>query len=336
MTATVFVTGAAGFIGSRVVHQLRERGDEVFAVVRDPASATDLRATGARLVQGDLSSDAAVRSAMAGADAVINLAGSYKVGIPASERPAMYEANVTVTERVLDAAIALGIPRIVAISTVNAFGNTHGQVVDETYRRDLREGFVSYYDQTKYLAKAAAEARIAAGAPIVIIQPGTVYGRHDHSAIGAQLKAAFDGKVRYIALGEFGISPPYVDDLTTGILAALDGGRIGEAYVMAGENIRLRDAMRIAAEAGGRRLPRLTVPTRVLRLGARLAPNGGAALGLPPNLREILSAAADVTLWASSAKAAGELGYVTRDLATGARDAFGPTAAADPRPSGSS
>jgi hypothetical protein len=73
-------------------------------------------------------------------------------------------------------------------------------------------------------------------------------------------------------------------------------------------------------------------------LGARLAPSGGAALGLPPNLREILSAGADVTLWASSAKAATELGYATRDLTTGARDAFGPASAvtAAPRPSGSS
>ena len=334
MTSRIFVTGAAGFIGSRVVRQLRERGDEVVAVVRDPTSATDLTTTGARLVRGDLSSDAAVRSAMTGSDAVIHLAGIYRVGIPASERPAMFEANVTVTERVLDAAIALAIPRIVAISTINTFGNTRGQVVDETYRRDPRDGFVSYYDETKYLAQAATEARIATGAPIVIVQPGTVYGRHDHSAIGAQLKAAFDGTAPYMALGELGISPNYVDDLAAGILAATDRGRIGEAYVMAGPNIRLRDGMRIAAEAAGRRLPRLTVPTTVLRFGARLAPSAGHALGLPPNLREILSAAADVTLWASSAKAATELGYATRDLATGVRDAFGPVAA--PPPSGSS
>jgi dihydroflavonol-4-reductase len=330
MNRTVFVTGAAGFIGSRLVRQLRLRGDDVVAIVRDPSSATELQATGARLVQGDLGSDAAIRSAMTGSDAVIHLAGSYRVGIPSSERPPMYEANVTSTERVLDAAIALAIPRIVAISTVNTFGNTHGRVVDETYHRDLDEGFVSYYDETKYLAQAAAEARIAAGAPIVIVQPGTVYGRHDHSAIGAQLKAAFDGTARYMALGDLGISPNYVDDLATGILAAADRGRIGEAYVMAGPNIRLRDGMRIAADAAGRRLPRLTVPTSVLRLGARLAPSAGGALGLPPNLREILSAAADVTLWASSAKAAAELGYATRDLATGARDAFGPLAAPPP------
>ena len=105
----------------------------------------------------------------------------------------MYEANVGATQRVLDAAIAAGVPRIVYISTVNVFGNTHGRIVDETYRRDLAEGFLSYYDETKYLAHVAAEARIEAGAPIVIVQPGTVYGAGDHSGIGAQLKAAYDG-----------------------------------------------------------------------------------------------------------------------------------------------
>jgi nucleoside-diphosphate-sugar epimerase len=324
MTRTVFVTGAAGFIGSRVVTQLRERGDEVVAMVRDPASATDLGEAGAQVVEGDLGSDDVIRAAMGGADAVIHLAGSYRVGIPASERPHMYDANVTVTQRVLDVAIALAIPRIVAISTVNAFGNTHGRVADETYRRDLGEGFLSYYDETKYLAYVATEARAEAGAPIVTVQPGTVYGRKDHSGIGAQLKAAFDGKAPYVAFGELGISPTYVDDLAAGIIAALDRGRIGEAYVMSGQNMAMRDAMRIAAKAGGHKPPRLSIPTTVLRIGARLAPSAGAAFGLPPDLREIVRSAAGVTFWASSTKAATELGYATRDLATGAVDAYGP------------
>lgn len=336
MTRTVFVTGASGFIGLRVARQLRERGDDVVAVVRDPGSATELQATGARLVRGDLGSEAGIRSAMTGSDAVIHLAGSYRVGIPASERPAMYEANVAATQRVLDAAIAARVPRIVAISTVNAFGNTHGQVVDETYQRDPGEGFLSYYDETKYLAHVATEARAAAGAPIVTVQPGTVYGRNDHSAIGAQLKAAFDGNAPYIAFGETGISPTYVDDLATGIIAALERGRIGEGYVMAGENLALRQAMRISAAAAGRKPPRLSIPTAVLRIGARLAPHAGGAFGIPPDLREIVRSAAGVTFWATSAKAARELGYATRDLATGARDAFGPTSAATSPSSGSS
>ena len=260
---------------------------------------------------------------MTGADGVIHIAGAYRVGIPASERPAMYEANVDVTQRVLDAAIAAGVPRIVYVSTVNIFGNTHGRIPDETYHRDLAEGFVSYYDETKYLAHVAAVARIEAGAPIVIVQPGAVYGANDHSGIGAQLKAAYDGTARFIAFASTGVSLAHVDDVAGGIVAALDRGRLGEAYILSGTNLRLGEAMRISARAAGRRPPRLSIPSVVLRIGSRLAPNGGAAMGAPPNLREIVSASDGVTYWGSNAKAVAELGFAPRNLEVGARDAFG-------------
>jgi hypothetical protein len=105
-------------------------------------------------------------------------------------------------------------------------------------------------------------------------------------------------------------------------VAALDRGRIGEAYVLAGENTRLGDAMAVAARLGGQRLPRLTMPTAVLRVGS-LAPEPLArAAGLPDDLGEVLRSALGVTFWASSAKAAAELGYTPRDLASGLRAAF--------------
>jgi dihydroflavonol-4-reductase len=323
MAATVFVSGATGFIGRRVVATLRERGDDVVAVVRDPAAATQLSDLGARLVPGDLGTEAGIRDAMSGSDAVIHVAGSYRIGIPASERPAMYEANVALTERVLDAAIGLGIPRIVHISSVNVFGNTHGLIADETYRRDPADGFLSYYDETKYTAHLRAETRIAAGAPIVIVQPGTVYGTKDHSGVGAELKAAYHGTAAFVAFGSMGISPTHVDDIAAGIVAALDRGRLGEAYILTAANLRLREAMAVSARAAGRRLTRISVPTPILRLGSRLAPNAGASFGLDPNLREIVRACDGVTYWGSSAKAAAELGFAPRPLDVGAVDAFG-------------
>ena len=249
---------------------------------------------------------------MDGSDAAIHLAGSYRVGITAAERPQMYEANVAVAGRVLDAAIVAGISQMVDISTVNVFGNTHGRIVDETYVRDLDEGFLSHYDETKYKAHVAVEARISAGAPIVIILLGMVYGQGDHSAIGAQLKAAYDGTARYIAFGNMGISPTHVDDVATGIVEALDRGRLGEAYLLIGGNLRLDEAMGVAARAAGRRLPRVRIPTAMLRLGSRIAPEAGGLFGLPPNLKEIVSASDGVTYWASHAKATAELGYAPR------------------------
>ncbi len=321
----VVVTGGAGFIGRSVIRRLVARGDDVIAIVRDPSRVRDL--PGVALVAGDLSSIAQLRGQVAGADAVIHLAGIYRVGIPVNERPAMLDANLGATERVIDAAAAAGVGRIVYASTVNAFGNTRARIVDETYRRDVGAGFVSYYDETKYLAHEAATERIRAGAPVVIVQPGTVYGPKDHSAIGIQLEQAFRGTLAYRAVDDLGVTPVHVDDLAAGIVAALDRGRIGEAYVMAGPPIRQREALETAARAGGHGLPRLRIPPRVMHvlapLASRLPPSISARLGLPPNMAEVVSATDGVTYWASSAKAERELGFVTRPLDAGVRDAFG-------------
>jgi dihydroflavonol-4-reductase len=235
----------------------------------------------------------------------------------------MYEANVAATRRVLDAAIEAQIPRIVHVSTVGAFGNTHGKVVNETYRRDPADGYLSYYDETKYLAHVAAESRITAGAPLIIVQPGAAYGPDDHSAIGAQLKAAFGGSARVVMFGDMGISPVHVADLAGGILASLDRGRSGETYVLSGANLTLRDAMGIAARAGGRRPPRISIPSALVRLAV---PMGRLAVRLGTlriDVAEAVRAADGVTYWASHAKATAELGYAPRPLRQGVVDAFG-------------
>ncbi len=173
----VFLTGGAGFIGGRVAARLLARGDAVIAAVRDSRKATALANAGAELVRSELSDAAALRAQMSGCDAVIHSAAIYRVGIAASERGAMWEANVGVAERVLDAAIAAGVPRTVYVSTVNVLGSTDGRIVSEGHRRDLRRGFLSYYDETKYRAHEAAERRIEAGAPVAIAMPGERTGR---------------------------------------------------------------------------------------------------------------------------------------------------------------
>jgi nucleoside-diphosphate-sugar epimerase len=319
----VVVTGAAGFIGRSIVRQLAARGDHVVALVRDPATATHVAAPTVELATSDLTDVAALTELARGADGLIHAAGSYRVGIAVSERPAMLDANLGTTERVLDAAIAARVPRIVCLSTINAYGNTHGRIVDETYRRDPNEGYGSYYDETKWLAQLAAEERIAAGAPVMIVQPGVTYGPGDHSSVGQQLLQAYLGTAAFIALGSLGISPVHVDDLAAGIIAALDRGSPGRTYVLGGPNVRLKEAMGIAARAAGHGPPRLNVPTWFLRIGARLGPNLGGMFGLSPNLREIMKSSDGVTFWASSARAAAELGYRPRDLAAGFADAFG-------------
>jgi dihydroflavonol-4-reductase len=320
----VFVTGAGGFIGGAVARALRARGDDVVAVVRDPARASDLGDAGVELRAGDLTDVNQLVAELTGADALVHMAGSYRVGIRPSERPAMLEANVGTTTRVLDAAAIAGTPRIVYTSTVNVLGNTHGQVVDEHHVRDFGEGFLSYYDLAKLQAHELVAARIATGAPIVIAMPGGVYGPGDHSEAGGQLALAHAGKLRYIALGGIGLSWTYVDDVAAGIVRILDHGRLGEPYILSGPSLVLRDAVAAAAIAGGKHPPRLALPTGLLRLFIPVSRRFGAVGGLPANLAETIRAADGVTYWASAAKAERELGFTARDLESGLRATFGP------------
>jgi dihydroflavonol-4-reductase len=294
--------------------------------VRDPRKASYLEQPRVTLEQSDLTNQDALTRTMQGADGVIHAAGSYRIGLAAAERPRMLDANLGTTERVLDAAIAAQARRIVYVSTVGVFGNTGGRVVDETYRRDptTRQGrYVSYYDETKYRAHLAAEARIQTGAPIVIVQPAQVYGPNDHSGAGEQINRAFHGKLRYVALGNSGVGWVHVDDLVDGIVAALIRGRVGQSYVLSGETLRLREAIAVAARAGGHGSPRMTLPTTALRILAVAQRRGLRLANAPANLSEAISAGDNVTYWASAAKATKELGFNARPLEQGVKDTYG-------------
>jgi nucleoside-diphosphate-sugar epimerase len=321
----VVVTGGAGLVGRAVIRTLRERGDEVVALVRDPARAPFLAELGAELVESDLSDVAELTEQLRGADALIHAAGSYRIGISRAERGAMWDANVGTTTRALDAAEAAGTKRIVYVSTINAFGNTHGRAVDESYRRDLADGFLSWYDETKYGAHEVAEQRIAGGAPIVIVMPSQVYGPGDRSAVGEQLRLAHAGKLRYRAVDDVRIGLVHADDLASGIVAALDRGRIGEAYILSGPHTTLREAIEIVARLGGHRAPALHLPDGFIRAMAPF----GALIG-QPNLREVVDASAGVSYLASPAKAQAELGFAARPLEEGLRDVYGPASSGEP------
>jgi dihydroflavonol-4-reductase len=328
----VVVTGGAGFIGRALVNRLATRSVDVVALVRDPAKASYLEQSHVTVEQNDLSDSTALAATMRGADGVIHAAGQYRVGITPAERPHMLDANLGTTERVLDAAITAGVRRIVYVSTVNVFGDTHGVVVDETYRRDptTKKGrFISYYDESKYLAHLAAERRIAAGAPIVIVMPAQVYGPHDHSGATEQLDLAFHGKLPYVSFPTMGMSWVHLDDLVDSIIAALIRGRVGQSYVIAGAPINMRDSINIAARAGGQRAPRLTLPIFLMRLIAPLSDRRGGFTGMPANLRETISAGGKVTYWASAAKATRELGFSARPLDQGVADTWAANASTD-------
>jgi dihydroflavonol-4-reductase len=321
----IVVTGGAGLVGRAVVRRLRERGDTVVALVRDPARTAFLIELGAELAASDLSDVPQLTTGLRGADGLIQAAGSYRIGIPAAERAAMWDANVGTTTRLLDAAAAAGTPRIVYVSTGNIYGNTHETTVDETYERNLAEGFLSWYDETKYRAHQIAEQRIAGGAPIVTALPSQVYGPGDRTGFGEQIRLAHAGKLPYLALTGVRIGVVHADDLADGIVAALDGGRIGQRYNLSGPEASLGEVEAIAARLGGHRLPRLRLPDGLLRAMAPL----GRLVG-QPNLGEVVRASSGVTYLFSSAKARAELGFKTRDIEAGLRDTFGTAQTARP------
>ncbi len=315
----VFVTGGTGFIGGEVVRQLRERGDDVVCLVRSPEKAGRVVELGCETVSGDLGDERAIREGMEGCDATIHAAAVYEVGIPASQRAAMKEANVGGTERVLGAALAAKVPKVVYVSTVGVFGNTGGKVVDETYEHPA-ESFTSCYEQTKWEAHQVAKRLIGEGLPCVIVQPGGVYGPGDTSSLGRLLDQFLSGKMPLMPFPELGICLSHVEDIAAGILLALDQGAPGEAYVLSGPATTMREAIGVVADATGRKPPRGALPTPLLKAMIPIGPLVGKLMGQPPNLRELISSADGVTFWASYEKAQRELGYEPRGLEQGLRD----------------
>jgi dihydroflavonol-4-reductase len=314
-----FLTGATGFIGGHVARKLRQRGDDVVALVRSPEKASALRDLGCELVEGDLSSTDAIRSGMQGCDAVFHIGAVYKVGIPSSEHEAMYDSNVRGTERVLDAAVDAGVARIVYVSTVGVFGNTHGELVDETYERPDRD-FDSYYEETKTLAHDVADDRLARGAPIVIVQPGGVYGPNDHSEIGTMIDQAANAKLRMKMFPDTGFMLAHVEDIADGIILAHDRGEVGEAYVLAGEQRTMGELVDKVSELSDRKPPGVTMPVGLMKLSAPLGRVIGPLMGFPPNLRELIRVSDGVTFWAKDDKARRDLGFAPRNLESGLKD----------------
>jgi nucleoside-diphosphate-sugar epimerase len=308
------------------VRRLLARGADVVALARSDAAAGALQALAAAgslsVARGDVTDNAALRAAVEGADLAFHVAGVYRIGIKPSARAAMFEANVEGTRAVLDATVAGGVSRIVYVSTVGVFGNTRGHIVDETYERPDRD-FLSYYDATKYLAHTFAAERAAAGAPLITVQPGAIYGPGDHSELGQQIEQARRGRYRVRMFPALGVTMSYVDDVADGVVLAADKGAVGEAYVLGGEVTRLGTVLDVVADLSGRRRARGTLPPAVMKAAAPLGKVIGPLAGVGPDLRETIRASDGVTYWASSEKAKRELGYAPRALSQGLCDLLG-------------
>jgi dihydroflavonol-4-reductase len=218
----------------------------------------------------------------------------------------------------MDAAAEAGVKRIVYVSTIGYFGNTHGRVLDETDHRTPGD-WLTAYDETKYLAHEVVVDRIAKGAPALIAMPGGVYGPGDQSDLANFIDRVRRGRLPALVFPEAAFNFVHVDDAVDGILRVHDSGRLGEAYVLGGELADVRTFIQTVARAAGRKPPRITIPASMVKMAIPFGPLVGKAMGTGPNLRELIKAAEGVTYWAKDDKARRELDYAPRDLETGVR-----------------
>lgn len=313
-----FVTGGSGFIGGHVIRKLVARGYEVLALARSERSQAIVQELGATAVPGDITNVASMREAMTGCDVVFHIAAWYKVG--AVDWTQAETINVGGTRKVLRLAHELGVPKIVYTSTIAVFGDTQGEMVDETF---FAGGpFLTEYDRTKWLAHyKVAVPLIEKGAPITIVMPGAVYGPGDVSNVGELMRWFYRGMPAVLG-PETTITYAHVEDIAEGHVLAAEKGKIGESYILAGPAIPLGEMVDFWAHLTGKRPPDIRLSADWLR---PLAPAVGLlsrVLPLPHLFSEEQTAILGASYTARADKAKSELGWQTRPLQTGMLETF--------------
>lgn len=315
--ARYFVTGATGFVGGRLARQLRAAGHDVVTVARDPSRAGDLRAAGVEVHRGDVTERASLVEPMRGADGVFHLAAWYKVGVR-DTRPA-HAINVDGTRHVLEVMRELAVPKGVYTSTLAVFGDTHGVLVDESHYD--AGPFLTEYDRTKWLAHyEVAVPMQKAGLPLVIVQPGLVYGPGDTSSVGQTIRRYLTRRLPAIPAGcEFCWA--HVDDVAHAHVLAMEKGRAGGSYIVAGPRHSLIEAFALAERITGVPAPRMHPSPGTIRALAAVMGALGRIVPVPEAYsREALIVTAGVTYLGDNAKARRELGYAPRPLEEGWRE----------------
>jgi len=235
MSETVLVTGATGLAGANICKQLTERGDHVRALARETADTAPLAALGVEVVTGDVTDADAVLHAAKGADSAIHCAALLG---GASQNMADFEAvNIRGTKNVLDAAEAVDLRRVVAVSTGTFFDTAGG--LDREDAPVSKEPSSDPYTVTKMAAFLDAMARAEKGRDVVSTHPGAIFGPSPvaSNALGVTsfnrvLLSAARGRIeRYL---KFPVSWVYGEDIARGCILALDKGVSGERYMLDG------------------------------------------------------------------------------------------------------
>jgi nucleoside-diphosphate-sugar epimerase len=311
--AKYFVTGATGFIGGEIVKQLVGRGHKVAALVRSPGKAAMLKALGIEIYPGDITDRETLKAPMTGVDGVFHVAAWYKVGV---KEPLADQINIDGTRNVLTTMRTLEIPRGVYTSTLAVFSDTRGAVPDEAYRYDGPH--LSEYDRTKWIAHyRVAVPKMEEGLPLSIVMPGLVYGPGDPSAMHTALVDLLRGRLP-MTPAKTAFCWAHLEDTARGHILAMEQGKPGETYIIAGPRHTFEYAFDLAASIAKVRAPMLHPGPHAMRAMAAVMSGVGRLVTLPPAFTpEALRVLAGTTYFGSNEKAVRELGYSPRPLEEG-------------------
>ena len=315
------VTGASGFVGAALVEALARRGDgRIRTLVRASSSRRNLARADIEIAEGDMRDAAAVGRAMAGVRRVFHVAADYRLW--ALDPQEIVRANVEGTRIIMEAARAAGVERIVYTSSVATLQlRERGVPADET--TPLAEAAaIGAYKRSKVAAERLVEAMIAQGLPAVIVNPSTPIGPRDvkPTPTGRIVVEAATGRMP--AFVDTGLNLVHVDDVAAGHIAALERGRIGERYILGGQDVHLGDMLADIARMVGRKPPSIRIPLRALYPFAFVAEGVARVTKREPFATLDGLRLAKNLMFFSSAKAQRELGYTARPYAHALADAI--------------
>ena len=297
------MTGATGFVGWHVARVLKERGLTVRALVRDPAR---LKESDAEPWQGDLRDAESVRKAVTGCSVVCHVAADYRLW---ARQPAeLYEANVTGTRNVLEAARMTGVERVVYTSTVGCIGVPRDGIGDEDQPVSIGE-MTGAYKRSKFLAERVALEFAEKGLPVVIVNPTAPIGDHDFRPTPTGRIVADFLKGRMPAYVDTGLNVVNVRDVAEGHWLACEKGRTGQRYILGSENLTLQQIFHKLAAISGRPAPAIRIPYAMAYAVGTVSTAWANVTGVEPRAPLDAVKMSRKKMWVSHGKAARELGF---------------------------
>lgn len=317
---TVLLTGASGFVGSAVLRKLLARGDSVRVLVRPESDRRNLEGLDVTFTEGNLLDGPSLERAASGCTALYHVAADYRLWVRRPQE--MYDANVEGTRRLMQAALAVGMERVVYTSSVATLGlNKDGSPAHEATPVSL-DDMIGHYKRSKYLAEDVVKRMVTEeGLPAVIVNPSTPIGPRDikPTPTGKMIVEAAAGRMP--AYVDTGLNVVHVDDVAEGHLLAYDRGVVGERYILGGQNMALRDILAAIASLTGRPAPRIRLPHDLLWPVAAVAEMWGLISGREPFVTFDGLKMSKKRMFFASDKATQALGYQPRPALDALKDA---------------